>query len=86
MRVQVNGLDSMYSCCIVGGMETTTDPYDNDVLENLGLGDDDGIVYVEVELPDGSTARWARELDDATTDALTNAIESVLGSPDTLML
>ena len=54
----------------------------------------DGFLFVEVVLPDGSQARWARAtdvdgenvIDDDTIDRLTNAIEGVLGSPDTLML
>lgn len=55
---------------------------------------DDSILFVEVVLPDGSVARWAREtevdgetvIDDDTIDALTDAIERVLGSPDTLFV
>ena len=46
----------------------------------------DGTVYVEVTLPDGSVARWAKVLDDETTDRLTNAIEAAIGQPDTLWL
>lgn len=64
------------------------DDYDYDVEDldpNLGLGDDDGIVYVEIELPDGSTARWAKEMDAASIDALTNAVEALLGAPHTLI-
>lgn len=53
--------------------------------------DNDGTLYVEVTLPDGSVARWARTppdgaaFDDYTLDSLTDAIERILGSPDTLL-
>lgn len=63
----------------------------NDIPDLLFPGD--GFLFVEVVLPDGSQARWARTttldgetfIDEETIDALTNAIEGVLGSPDTLM-
>lgn len=58
---------------------------DDDAQSNLGLGDDDGIVYVEIELPDGSTARWAKEMDSDAIDALTNAVEALIGAPHTLI-
>lgn len=55
---------------------------------------EDGILFVEVVLPDGSEARWARTvevdgetvIDDDTIDRLTAAIEGIIGSPDTLRL
>lgn len=54
--------------------------------------DEDDLLYVEVVLPDGSVAIWARKtdvdgetvIDEETIDRLTDAIEAVLGSPDTL--
>lgn len=50
-----------------------------------------GTLYVEVTLPDGTTARWARvrddgsAVDDSTLDALTDAIEHIIGGPDTII-
>lgn len=52
---------------------------------------DDDTLYVEVTLPSGSIARWAVPCDlhvgqDAEKlDALTDAIEAILGQPDTLL-
>lgn len=41
--------------------------------------------YVEVQLGDGTVARWALvNADEETVDRLTNAIESIIGKPDTL--
>lgn len=46
---------------------------------------DDNITWVEVTLPDGTIARWARVLDDDEQDRVLAAIESVLFTPDTLI-
>lgn len=41
-------------------------------------------LHVEITLPDGTRAVWFRESDvsDYTIDALTNAVESLLGTAD----
>jgi hypothetical protein len=45
----------------------------------------DEILLVEIVLPDGSVATWTRaDADDDFIDRLTDAVESVLGSPDTI--
>lgn len=38
------------------------------------------LTYVEITLPDGTAAYWWVDLDDAATDALTNAVEALIGS------
>ena len=38
---------------------------------------------VEVDLPDGTTVRWAALIDQTTQDSLLAAITAVLGQPDT---
>lgn len=51
----------------------------------------DDTLYVEITLPSGTIARWAvpcdlhRATDAEKLDALTDAIEGVLGQPDTLL-
>ncbi len=41
---------------------------------------------VEIELPDGTKARWTMlEVDERTIDRLTDAIESIIGKPDTII-
>lgn len=43
------------------------------------------VMTVEVNLPDGTAARWSLlETDDKTIDRLTDAIEKVIGPPDTV--
>lgn len=45
------------------------------------------VMTVEIELPDGSVSMWGlAEVDDRTIDRLTDAIESIIGSPDTINL
>lgn len=45
------------------------------------------VMTVEIVLPDGSVAMWAlMETDDKTVDRLTDAIESIIGPPDTITL
>ena len=40
---------------------------------------------IEVVLPDGTSVRWAlAETDDRTIDRLTDAIEGIVGPPDTI--
>jgi hypothetical protein len=52
---------------------------------------DDKTLYVEVTLPGGTVARWARIHDDgepvdgSTLDDLTDAIERIIGAPDTII-
>lgn len=41
----------------------------------------DNIVYIEVTYEDGSVARWAIPADDDRIDA----VEAVLGDPDTIV-
>lgn len=45
------------------------------------------VMTVEITLPDGTVARWALlETDERTIDRLTDAIESIIGQPDTIKL
>jgi hypothetical protein len=45
------------------------------------------MLTLEIELPDGTIVRWAREgLEDETIDLLTDEIERVIGAPDTIKL
>ena len=45
------------------------------------------VLSVEICLPDGSVASWGMlETDDKTIDRLTDAIESIIGQPDTITL
>lgn len=37
--------------------------------------------FIEIEFPDGATARWSVE-DEATADRLAEAVEEILGKPD----
>lgn len=46
---------------------------------------DDTTTYVEVTLPDGTVCRWAVEINDDTQNALTDAIENVIGAPATVI-
>lgn len=39
---------------------------------------------VEVEMPDGTSVRWAVDLTDEQIDNLTSAIEAVIGPPATI--
>ncbi len=42
---------------------------------------------VEIEFPDGAVAMWGLlEVDDKTIDRLTDAIEKIIGKPDTIRL
>lgn len=47
---------------------------------------DGGNVTVDVTLPDGSVAMWAVQVDGPTIDRLTDAIEAIIGKPDTITL
>lgn len=71
----------------------TVSPMTTDTTDTTDvLLPDDGVLFVEIVLPDGSVACWAREvevdgevvIDDHFIDNLTNAVEAFLGSPDTL--
>ncbi len=62
------------------GMLTDVDPYAED---SEAYGDD--LLMVEIDLPDGTVACWARkDVDDDLIDRLTEAVEAIIGSPDTL--
>lgn len=39
--------------------------------------------FIEIEFPDGASARWAVE-DETTADRVAEAVEQILGQPDTL--
>jgi hypothetical protein len=72
------------------GAGTLIDNSGGDVCGVLGgnephsLDDDSVTSYVEVEFADGSKARWVIA-DDDKADAVTKAIESIVGPPATLL-
>jgi hypothetical protein len=42
---------------------------------------------VEITMPDGSEVRWSLlETDERTIDRVTDAIEAIIGPPDTIKL
>lgn len=54
----------------------------------MSSGDNtDPVMTVEIALPDGSVSHWALpEADDRTVDRLTDAVEAIIGRPDTINL
>lgn len=47
----------------------------------------DPVMTLELTLPDGTVARWALlETNQHTIDRLTDAIEAIIGPPDTIRL
>lgn len=74
-------------------VDPSTPPTGRDPITGALSDEDEGELYVEVALPDGTVARWWRDtsvdgevtIDDDTIDRLTSAIEAIIGSPDTIL-